>query len=378
MMGTSNPQPSMFYHITLEQFVTADHPMRKIRPLIDTDRIRQLCEPLYADIGRPSIPPEQLFLALLGGYLLGVTSERALGRELTGNLVLRGFVGLDVDTDPWDHSTFSQNRKRRFTESGLLEQLFDETVALAITQKWVSQHATLDGTLVQANASHKSFVPMEVFLKPEDYKKRIRSLDQTPDQDPGNPTITFRGEPRSNQTHVSTTDPDAKLANKGNGTAAMVGYTVNGLMENRHRLLLGINGESFRGPASETDGGRALSDAFHQKHRCRIQTVGADKGYFAKPFLAALLKRRIRPHIAAKTTGREAVHQRVRRLSRTVGYRLSQRARKKIEELWGEAKCWHGFRRFRRRGLLQVRDEAYLMGWLLNLKRLATLLPAPA
>jgi transposase len=379
MMGTSDPQPSMFYHINLEQFVTADHPMRKIRPLIDTARIRQLCEPLYAETGRPSIPPEQLFLALLGGYLLGVTSERALVRELTGNLVLRWFVGLDLDTDPWDHSTFSQNRKRRFTESGLLERLFDETVALAITQKLVSHHTTLDGTLVQANASHKSFAPMEVFLKPAEYKRRIRSLDAgpAPDQDPGNPTVTFRGERRSNQTHVSTTDPDAKLANKGNGTLAMVGYTVNGLMENRHRLLLGINVESFRGPASETDGGRALLDRFHATHDLRIQTVGADKGYFAKPFLAALFRRRIKPHIAAKTTGREAVHQRVRRMGRTVGYRLSQRARKKIEELWGEAKCWHGFRCFRRRGLLQVRDEAYLMGWLLNVKRLAKLLPAP-
>lgn len=382
MMGTSDPQPSMFYHINLEQFVTADHPMRKIRPLIDTARIRQLCEPLYAETGRPSIPPERLFLALLGGYLLGVTSERALVRELTGNLVLRWFVGLDLDQRPWDHSTFSQNRTRRFTESGLLERLFDETVALAITQRLVSHHTTLDGTLVQANASHKSFVPMEVFLKPEEYKRRIRSLDAGPeqhqDQDPGNPTVTFRGERRSNHTHVSTTDPDAKLANKGNGRAAMVGYMVNGLMENRHRLLLGIHVESFRGPASETDGGRQLLARFHQTHRLRIQTVGADKGYVAKPFLTALFRRRLTPHVATKTTGREGVHQRVRRLNRTVGYRLSQRARKKIEELWGEAKCWHGFRRFRRPGLLQVRDEAYLMGWLLNLKRLAKLLPAPA
>lgn len=379
MMGTSDPQPALFSQINLEQFVTADHPMRKIRPLIDTARIRQLCAPLYADMGRPSIPPEQLFLALVGGYLLGVTSERALVRELTGNLVLRWFVGLDLDTAPWDHSTFSQNRKRRFTKSGLLERLFDETVALAIKQKLVSQHATLDGTLVQANASHKSFVPMEVFLKPEEYKQRIRSLDPGGEQepDPGNPTVTFRGERRSNHTHVSTTDPDAKLANKGNGTAAIVGYTVNGLMENRHRLLLGINVERFRGPASETDGGRTLLDTFHQKHAVRIQTVGADKGYFASSFLTALVRRRITPHIAPKTTGREPIHQRVRRLSRTVGYQLSQRARKKIEELWGEAKCWHGFRRFRRRGLLQVQDEAYLMGWLLNLKRLATLLPTP-
>jgi hypothetical protein len=124
----------------------------------------------------------------------------------------------------------------------------------------VSHHTTLDGTLVQTNASHKRVVPMDVFLKPEAYTQRIRSLDagSEPDQDPGNPTVPFREERRSNQTHVSTTDPDAKLANKGHGTAAMVGYTVNGLMENRHRLLLGINVESCRGPASETNGGRAL------------------------------------------------------------------------------------------------------------------------
>ena len=374
MMGPSAPPPSMLYHINLEPFVIADHPMRKIRPWIDTDRIRTLCEPLYADAGRPSIPPEQLFLALLGGYLLGVTSERALGRALHGNVVLRWVVGLDLDTAPWDHSTFSQNRKRRFNERGLLEQLFDETVALAITRKLGSPHTPLDGTLVQANAAHKSFVPIEVFLKPEEYKQRIRSLDQ----DPGNPTVPFRGERRSNQTHVSTTDPEATRANKGNGTAAIVGDTVNGLMENRHRILVGINVETFRGPASEMDGGRGLIDAFHKKHGTRIKTVGADKGYFAKPFLAALFRRRLTPHVAAKVTGRETVHQRVRRMSRTVGDQLSQRARKKVEELWGEANCWHGFRRFRRRGLLHVRDEAYLMGWLLNLKRLSKLMPAPA
>lgn len=192
---------------------------------------------------------------------------------------------------PWDHSTFSQNRERRLTESGLLEWLFDETVALATKQKLVSHHTTLEGTRVQANASHKRFVPMEVFLAPAEYKRRICSLDagSEPDQDPGNPTVTVRGERRSNQTHVSTTDPDAKLANKGNGTAAIVGDTVNGLMENRHRLLRGITVESVRGPASETDGGRAWLDRFHATHALRIQTVGADKGYCAKPCLTALV-----------------------------------------------------------------------------------------
>lgn len=175
---------------------------------------------------------------------------------------------------------FSQNRTRRFTESGLLERLFDETVALAMKQKQVSLYTTLDGTLVQVNASHKSFVPMEIFLKPDEYKRRICSLDQSGEQapDPGNPTVTFCGERRSNHTHVSTTDPDAKLANKGNGTAPMEGYIVNGLMETHHRLLLRITVEQFRGPVSETDRGRTVRDRFYQKHAARIQIVGAYKG----------------------------------------------------------------------------------------------------
>ena len=149
-------------------------------------------------------------------------------------------------------------------------------------------------------------------------------------------------------------------------------------MENRHQLLLSIYIESFRGMASEMEGAPDLLDTFHEKDALRIQTVGNDTGYFAKPFLPALFRRRIQPHIAAKTTGREVVHQRVRRMNQTAGYHLSQRGRKKIDELLWEAKCWHSFRRFQRRGLLQVRDEAYVIGWLLNLKRLAKLLPVPA
>lgn len=370
MMGTSDNQESLFYNISLEHFVSSDHPFRRIRHLIDVEEIRKFCRPLYSEEGRPSIPPEQLFLCILGGYLQGVCSERALVRELQCNMALRWFVGLGLDQDAWDHSTFSQNRRRRFNESGVLEKLFDETVGLAIKKGLVSQHSSVDGSLVKANASQKSFVAIEVFMKPEEYKKRIRCLDE----DEGNPTVDFRGEKRSNKTHVSTTDEDAKLASKGKGTS-MVGYTVNGLMENRHRILLGIGVETFRGPASETEGGKALIDGFHKKHGVRIKTVGADKGYFSKSFLLGLFRRKIKPHIAAKEIGSEEVHERVRRMKRTLGYQLSQRARKKIEELWGEAKCWHGFREFKRRGLIHVRDEAFLMGWLLNLKRLSLLIP---
>ena len=146
-----------------------------------------------------------------GGYLLSVSSARALVRELHGNLVLRWCGGLDLDAEPWDHTTFAQNRTRRFNTSGLLEQLFDETVALAIKRKLVEPHPTLDRTLVQANASPKSIVPIEGFLTPDVYKTRIRSLDQAP----GNPTVAFHGERRSNQTHVSTTDSGCQVGEQG-------------------------------------------------------------------------------------------------------------------------------------------------------------------
>ena len=376
MMGDSDPQRSLFYQISLEKFVPSEHPLRRIRPLIDDQEIRRICKPLYASIGRPSIPPEQLFLALIGGYLLGVPSERKLVMELQCNMALRWFVGLNLDQDAWDASTFSQNRKRRFDESGVLEKLFDLTVKRATDAGLVSRHVSADGTLVRANASYKSFAPIELAMDPEEYKRRLREEDRKdPDhpQDPGNRAVNFRGEKRSNATHRSTTDPDCRFASKGTtGTGAIPGYTVNALMENRNRILLGIGVEIFRSSASETDGCRALLRRARRRLRIRPRTLGADKGYFSSGMIEDLLAAGIEPHIAIDR-GRQGAHARVRMRVRGHGYQLSQRARKKIEELFGEAKDWHGLRRFRRRGLLRVREETWLIGWILNLKRLAKL-----
>ena len=262
MMGEGNPQPAFFYNLSLETFVAADHPLRAIRPLIDDRAIRRACRDLYSPIGRPSIPPEQLFLALVGGYLLGVTSDRKLVMELQCNMALRWFVGLNLDQQPWDASTFSQNRRRRFDESGLLERWFDETVKRAMAEGLVSRHVSVDGTLVRANASFKSFVPIEVAVAPEEYKRRLRAQDRDDDagpQDPGNRAVDFRGEKRGNATHRSLTDPDCRFVSKGaSGTGAYPGYTVNALMENRHRLLLGLRPEIFRSVAAEIDGGVTL------------------------------------------------------------------------------------------------------------------------
>src|SRR5262247_1255328 len=196
MMGQANPQRGLFYNISLETFVPEEHPLRRIRPLIDERAIRRACRVLYAPIGRPSIPPEQLFLALIGGYLLGVTSERRLVMELQCNMALRWFVGLNLNQDAWDPSTFSQNRRRRFDESGLLEKIFDDTVKRAMAEGLVSRHVSADGTLVRANASYKSFVPLEVALDPEEYKRRLRAQDREDaagPPDPGNRAVNFRG-----------------------------------------------------------------------------------------------------------------------------------------------------------------------------------------
>ncbi len=377
MMGEANPHRAFFYNISLETFVPADHPLRAIRPLIEDRAIRRACRDLYAPIGRPTIPPEQLFLALVGGYLLGVASDRKLVRELQCNMALRWFVGLNLDEQPWDASTFSQNRRRRFDESGVLERLFDETVKRAMAAGLVSRHVSADGTLVRANASYKSFVPIEVALAPEEYKRRLRAQDRSDPEgppDPGNRAVNFRGEKRGNATHRSVSDPDCRFVSKGtSGTGAYPGYAVNALMENRHRILLGLGPEIFRSSASETTGCLSLLHRAKRRLGFRPTTLGADKGFFAAAFIEALLARGIAPHIAVDR-GRQRAHTRVRMRRRSLGYQLSQRCRKQIEELFGEGKDWHGLRRFRRRGLDRVRQETYLIGWALNLKRLAKLM----
>lgn len=376
MMGTTDLQARMFHTVQLEDLVPPDHPVRRIRPLIDAARIRALCADLYCpDNGRPSIPPEQLFLAMLGGYLLGVRSDRKLILELTCNMAFRWFVGLDLDSPIWDASTFSKNRVHRFDETRVLETLFDDTVREAIRRGWVSAHWSVDGTLVRADASQKSFVPLEVWQTPQQYRAGLRRAAAAEpgsrDDDPGNPTVNWRGERRSNATHRSTTDPDARLATKSARETAVPAYTVMGVMENRRRVLVGIGVECGHGPAVEREGALALLTRARRRFARGPTTLGADKGFWNAAFLRGCFRRRIAPHVAVMARGSTGSHARVRMRQRGLGYLLSQRARKKIEELWGESKQGHGFRRFMRRTLTRVREETWFMGWVLNLKRLA-------
>lgn len=388
MIGTPEHDDLFMYNVSAEQFVPEDHPLRRIRPIIDAKKIRKLARPLYSNTGRPSIPPEQLFLALVAGYVMGITSERKIVMQLNCDMAFRWFVGLGMNGKAWDASTFSQNRRRRFDKSGFMEKLFDDTVKTAMKQGLVSLHASADGTLVRANASFKSFVPIEVAQTPEEFKAGLRSGDpakdeepgagkeppSTADQDKGNPTFDFRGEKRGNKTHRSKTDPDCRFVSKGSsGTGAYPGYTVNAVMENRNRFLVGVNVEVFQGPASETEGCIAILDRAKKKLGYVPSTLGADKGYFAEGFINKLFDRTIEPHVAALDRGKAPAHRRVRMRQRGIGYELSQRNRKKIEELFGEGKDNHGLRRIRRRFLDRVGQEILLIATVLNYKRLATI-----
>lgn len=384
MIGTPEHDDLFMYNVSTEQFVPEDHPLRRIRPIIDARKIRKLARPLYSNTGRPSIPPEQLFLALVAGYVMGITSERKIVMQLNCDMAFRWFVGLGMNGKAWDASTFSQNRRRRFDKSGFMEKLFDDTVKTAMKDGLVSLHASADGTLVRANASFKSFAPIEVAQSAEKFKESLRAGDRADDEKPdagngpattadkGNPSVDFRGDKRGNKTHRSTTDPDCRFVSKGSsGTGAYPGYTVNAVMENRNRFLVGVNVEVFQGPASETKGCIAILDRAKKKLGYVPRTLGADKGYFAEGFINKLFDRTIEPHIAAQDRGKADAHRRVRMRERGIGYQLSQRSRKKIEELFGEGKDNHGLRRVRRRFLDRVEQEILLIATVLNYKRMA-------
>jgi hypothetical protein len=242
--------------------------------------------------------------------------------------------------------------------------------------------------LVRANASFKSFAPIEVGMSAEEFKESIRAGDHaenkkpdagngpsaTEGKDKGNPNVDFRGEKRGNKTHRSTTDPDCRFVSKGSsGTGAYPGYTVNAVMENRNRFLVGVNVEVFQGPASETEGCIAILDRAKKRLGYVPSTLGADKGYFAEGFINKLFDRTIEPHVAVQDRGKANAHRRVRMRQRGSGYQLSQRNRKKIEELFGEGKDNHGLRRVRRRFLDRVGQEILLIATVLNYKRLASI-----
>lgn len=395
MMGTTNTQASMFHYTSVEQLVPADDPLRAIEAVIDWEVIREQLAPFYSETGRPSIPPEQLIKATLIGYLFGITSERRLMREIQVNLSYRRFLGLDLEAAVWHPTTFTKNRNWRFKESQIFRWLFDHVVSGAVAQGLVTgHHLSQDGSLVRANCSFKSIEPIAVTQSPQQYRKRVAKENPVPAEAPEersqprppgapphgrahrNPEINFRGERRTNATHRSTTDPDARLARRGNGREAQPSYHVHYTMDNRTRFVLEVETTRAEGSA-EIAAGLTMLTRLRRRHRLKPRTVGADRGYFVARYLKSLQRRGIRPHVACPDVAikkkARALREWAKRKTRSQGYALSQRFRKQIEELFGEGKDFMGLRRMRLRTLARVTEQPLTIALVQNLKRLVRL-----
>jgi transposase len=329
-------QSTMFSYISAERRVPRDHPLRAVRAMVDAalSELDRRFDAMYAASGRPSIAPEKLLRALLLQVLYTVRSERLLMEQLEYNLLFRWFVGLNLDEPVWDATVFSKNRER-LLEGGIAEGFFQAVVEQARAQGLLSnEHFTVDGTLIEAWAGHKSF------------KRKDQSAAKTPpDDDPGNPSIDFHGEQRRNDSHQSTTDPEALLARKGPGKEAKLSYAGHVLMENRNGLAVDGCVTQATGRA-EVEAGLELVEGIEGWSRV---TLGADKGYDRKEFVLQLREHQVTPHIARKPTSIIDA-----RTTRHRGYVISQQKRKRIEEIYGWLKTIAGLRKTRHRGLARV------------------------
>jgi transposase len=361
MRGRQDPQVSMLAFVDLESRVPVGHPLRAIKRWADEALAGLSAEfdRMYAEDGRPSIPPERLLKASLPIALYSVRSERAFCEELDYHLLFRWFLDMSVVEPSFDASTFSKNRER-LLKHAVGQQFFDEVVALAHERGLLSdEHFTVDGTLIEAAASLKSF-----------RRKDAAPSDEPPD-DPGNPSVDFHGEKRSNATHRSTTDPDARLVKKGKGKEAKLVFLGHALMENRHGLLVDFQVTEASGTA-ERDAVPGLLKQAKQRH-FRPKTVGGDKNYDTRDCVAAIRGCGATPHVAQNTTNRRSAID--GRTTRHPGYGVSQRIRKRVEEIFGWIKTVGGFRRTRYRGLDRTGLAGYLVATADNLVRLSRLAP---
>jgi transposase len=346
-----------------EQRVPKAHPLRRIKELADgaLKALSPTFDEMYANGGRPSVPPERLLKATLLMALYSVRSDRLLCEQLDYNLLFRWFLDMDMVEESFNHSTFSKNRERLLAHD-VAKKFLAEIVAQARCARLMSDdHFTVDGTLIEAWASIKSFRP-----KDEDPK------DRPPPDDPGNPTVNFHGERRSNETHESTTDAEAKLARKGNNQPAKLSYLANALMENRNGLIVDLRVDPATG-YGERVGALAMLDE-HIGGRDRV-TLGADAGYDTADFIDGCRERGVTPHIAQTRDKRRrsAVD---RRTTRHPGYAVSQRIRKRVEEIFGWSKTVGCFRKTRFRGLSRTQLAAHLVAAAYNLLRISKLMPA--
>ena len=337
MRGADQQQSHIFSYLSPEERVRKDHPLRAIRALVDEvlQQLSRRFDAMYAKVGRPSIPPEQLLRAQLLQMLYSIRSERLLMEEIDYSMLFRWFIGLNLDDEVWDATVFTKNRDR-LLEADVAKEFLAQVVEKARAQGWASdEHFTVDGTLLEAWAGAKSFQPKD--------KK------QPPPDDPGNPTVNFRGEKRSNETHESKTDPEALLAKKGEGKESKLSYTGNLLVENRNGLI--VDAEVFQANGTaERDAALIMLEKLPGTHPV---SVGGDKGFDTRDFVQECRNLRVTPQVAQnhERRGGSAIDGRT---TRHLGYAISQKKRKRIEECFGWLKTIALMRKVRHRGVCKV------------------------
>lgn len=366
MRGSYEKQATMLCIVSPEQRVPDIHPLRRIKIMADKElaQLSKIFEKMYSSTGRPSIPPERILKSMLLIALYSIRSERQFCEQLDYNLLFRWFLDMDILEDSFDHSVFTKNRER-LMEHEVGSIFFDLIVRQARESGLMSDdHFTVDGTLIDAWASLKSFRP-----------NGENPSDCPADGDKSNPMVDFHGEKRSNMTHSSTTDPESRLMRKSKGDKARLSYGLHAMMENRNGLLVDV----MVTRADRSSEWEACEDMLKRQKKKYIKpkTLGGDKGYDTRDFVNMLKNRNITPHVSQNIfrKGGSAIDGRT---TRHTGYTISQRIRKRVEEIFGWMKTIGGFRKTRFRGRDRTQLQAWFVGTAYNLLRMAKFIPQEA
>ena len=365
MRGQTKNQDQLFYSFSIEDRIPKSHPLRVLKKYVDDILLKMDDEfsKLYSGTGRPSTPPEFILRALFLQTLFTIRSEGQLIQQLEYNFLYRWFVGLGVEDKVWDETVFSKNRQR-LIDGAIADKFFAEVLLIAAKNKLISnEHFSVDGTLIEAWASLKSF------QKKEDSENLKKSDKNNKDPDDRNPSVNFKGEKRSNQTHESTTDAEAKIYTKSSGIAAKLSYMGHVVMENRNELAVNclLNEPSW---ASEHD---AAIEMMQGLSSTKNKTIGGDKHYDQKTFAEEMKKINVSPHVAQNIHAKRSKSAIDERTTRHPGYDVSQKKRKRIEEIFGWLKNIGLIRRPHFRGLEKM---SYQFSWavaIYNLVRIRNL-----
>lgn len=380
MRGQSNDQDLLFYTINIESRIRRDHPLRSLKKTIDGllhDMSPQFAA-AYSRIGRPSVPPERLLKSLLLMALYSIRSERQLVERIDTDLLFRWFLDMSPEEAVFDATAFTHNRPR-LDEHGLTAAFFDAVLVKAVRAGLCSdEHFSVDGSLIESYASIKSFRPKDE----DDHTKGDSNTFK-----PRNAEVDFHGEKRTNDTHASKSDPEARLYRKGSGKEAHLSHIGHALTENRHGLVLGVTMTEANGTA-ECSAALSMLDQLKSRHGLAPKTLGADKGFDGGPFFRELEQRNIEPHCAMISTPSPqpkhirkkyradiAARARMKERLATLGYQLSQRCRKKVEEYFGWMKTIAGLGRSRWVGRWKLQQQMELTAAAYNLIRMRKLLP---